>query len=178
MTYDFKEALEINEEYGKENIYVNYNTVLMDELKILEQYKNNEVLEIKRFLKYGAPKYIQSGHRGVVLDIFPHLLSIYKMFGKIPNVETVALFVKDGIDKKAEVSLKNGVILVAEYESKNNYGLDDITIINTKERIIFLPRISEETWKRSLELFFAGKRNFADSLEIMERIDEVYENNL
>lgn len=176
MLYRYDEVDRIDFEWAMTNLYVNFNAVF--DMGVFYGVK-----AVKRFIKFPKPKYMVGGHRGIVLDIFPHLFSIVgdmiwkkKSVGFIYDKEGVDVYAR-AVYEKLDGSLIELEASYGDYDAGKKYVEDNdiILVILENGKVVRGGRLSEYSWYMSLRQFFAGERNFGKALYIQKLIEETYE---
>lgn len=133
---------------------------------------NKDVIEIGRYVQGSKPAYIKPRERAVILDLMPHLLSIF-------TIEQLNSFrVKD-----ANIFFDNSfndVFAVVDFNSfravvcYSNTNVIWVKYSNNKRNIIS-DQLPEKSWNYNIKRFLDGECNTNKAIIISKLIDDIYD---
>lgn len=127
------------------------------------------ISEISRFCQK-MPGYLQPGDRGVILDLVPHLLSIFAQ-KEIESMRIVGVQSRkeNDIDIFSSIFFSNNIVMIVGY-GLNNY----IGFRYQDKSLIELDWLPEESWWYNIRRFWLGVTNSEKAFAISKKIEEIY----
>lgn len=130
------------------------------------------VQELGRFVQDKKPAYLEKGDRGVVLDLMPHLLSIFDI-DRLRRLRIVDVRLQHDSDE-------NDVYAFVKFNSFTavvGYQLANIIWVNYGDEVLAYHWLPDRSWLYTISKFLNGETNTAKAVIISRLVDNIYDNS-